>query len=1121
MKYKIFEIRPPIIWDGAMGTEIQRRRLDQRDFGGFEGLNEILIRTRPDVIEDIHRSYLLAGADVIETNTFGANGIVFREYGCEQLVREINRDAAILAKRLTKEYSTDSRPRFVAGSVGPTTKIPSLGQVSVRELLSTYKEQILGLLEGGVDLIQIETAQDPLQAKCAVVAANEACDETGIDVPIICLFSFEQTGKTLVGSDPSQIITTFSGFGRIIALGTNCALGPEGLQTTIKEFSRLCPLPIMVMPNASIPQIVDGNLIYPLSPMDFAKWMKRYVEEFGVSMVGGCCGTTPEHISALVNEIRDVRPKSLFPMASPSVSSLYSSQTLSQEPKPCIVGERTNVNGSKEFKQCLENGDITGMLRVAKHQVAEGAHILDVSLSLVGRNEVEEIERFIPLLAREVDIPLMIDSTNPQAVEVALQLWPGRAVVNSVNLEDGGVRLRHLASISRKYNTCLVALTIDEQGMALSCERKIEIAKRIIDILVQEFGFRHSDIIVDPLTFTLASGDQQTSAVETLKALSEIKRLWPETYTLLGISNISYGLKAKQRRILNSVFLYHALKHGLDIAILNAGKILPFSEIPKEKRERAEALIFNQSDNALRDFIIACEDAMADEIEIYEGKSSVEERIRDKIIRGEKDTIVQDIYEALQKYSAIDIITKILLPGMEVVGERFKDGKMPLPFVLKSAETMKIAIGCLEPHLQTQKEHHKSTIVLATVKGDVHDIGKNLVDIILSSNNFRVINLGIKQDATAIINAIYQENANAVGLSGLLVKSVEMMGEILQEMREKGITIPVLLGGAALTRRYVNEILAFRYDGPVVYCKDAFEGLRCMEKVALGLSSTLMSRHLSFEEMPKQTKQYKPPPPPPNIPKPGFLGLNCEEINIDDVIPYINRVSLFRGQWGFRRGDMTEEEWQKKAREEWEPLLLDRLQRYKEVFRPRAIWGFYPAHAEGDSITIWDQDGAHKLETIVFPRINGVCISDFVQTGGEYPTDYLGLQLVTLGNKVSEREESLFHKGEYMEYLLLHGLGVEVVEACAEFVHSLVRKAWGISVEDAKNIGLILKKHYRGARFSFGYPGCPGLEAQKRLLDILGADRIGVSVTEADMMTPELTTLAIVIHHPQAHYLWV
>lgn len=1137
MKHPLFEMaeKRPVIWDGAMGTEIQKRDPGNLDFMGCDGLNEILVLTHPDFIGDIHRAYLLAGADVIETDSFGSNPVVLAEYKIAHRTRELNREAALLARRIADEVSAVSKPRWVSGSMGPGTKLPSLGQITVAELQEGYREQVMGLLEGGVDLLQIETCQDPLQARAAVLGARSAMEAYGREVPIIVTVTVERQGTMLLGTEPSAAAATLADLEGVAAFGMNCATGPSDMSAAIRELARVTNRPLVILPNAGFPETIDGRMVYTLGPEEFAAQVADYVKDPGVAFVGGCCGTGPDHIRAIASAVSQcsmVRSGDDDGVTS-NLSSLYSAVSMIQEPRPLLVGERTNANGSKVFRDLLAVNDYDAMVAVASSQADEGAHVLDVCLALAGRDEKADMVAFIPKLREAVSLPLMVDSTDPEAIEIALDLWPGRAVVNSVNLEDGGARLDRIARASRRHSAAVVALTIDEVGMAMTVDRKIEVGKRLVDLLVGKYGFAPQDILLDVLTFTLASGDEslRSAGINTLSALRRVKAELPGVLTSLGVSNISYGLKPKARRVLNSVFMHHAIEAGLDVAITNAGKILPLNAIDPELRALASDIVFDRRGAAdpLSLFMDAFETRQGVDDDDGLGQTlqmDPEERLRRQVLRGDPTGLEPIILAVLANRSPLDVVNGLLLQAMAEVGELFGRGEMQLPFVLKSAQVMKTAVGILEPMMDRDKGPSRGTLVLATVAGDVHDIGKNLVDIILTNNGYRVVNLGIKQSVDRIIEAAREEKADAVGMSGLLVKSTLVMKENLQEMARRGLSLPVLLGGAALNRRFVENDLQPEYNGQVHYCKDAFDGLKVLGARAESTSAVSSARTAASKRSSPvdNAPVTRPSPVSHDVPTPSFMGIRVEkDLPLKEIARFVNRTSLFRGQWQFKRGQLSNDEWNRIVATKYEPMFQDRLARYERegLLVPEAVWGILPANSDGDSVVVFDQTGETEVARFKFPRQQKApftCLADYLLPLSSSKRDLLGVQIVTLGPEISRAEALLNQAGDYQEYFYLHGVGVELAEATAEWVHARVRSALGIGSADDNDVQALIKMGYRGARYSFGYPACPNLEDQVRLLQILGAERIGVSLTEQFQMVPEQSTSAIVFHAPQAVY---
>jgi 5-methyltetrahydrofolate--homocysteine methyltransferase len=1131
-----------LVFDGAMGTMLQRAQLGPDDFGGpkLEGCNELLSVTRPDVVQKVHAAYFEAGADLVETNTFGSTSIVLAEYEIAERAYELSKKAAELAAGVARDFSKPDWPRFVAGSVGPTTKLVSLGHVSFDDQFRAFRDQIRGMLDGGIDIVQIETSQDLLQTKCAVIAAREAMRGSGREVPIIAQITIETTGTMLVGTEIAAALPALEALD-VDVVGMNCALGPDLMQEHVRYLGAQATRWVSVLPNAGLPRNVGGVATYDLKPEDLAAYGKKFVAEFGVSMVGGCCGTTPTHITALADAVRGLQPRERPRQFVPSVASLYSAVTLTQDPAPLIVGERTNANGSKKFRELLLKEDWEAMVEMAKEQVGEGAHLIDVCTAYVGRDEVRDMTEVVRRFATQAPLPLCIDTTQLDVLEATLKLVGGRALINSINLEDGEGKADRICELARTYGAALIALTIDEDGMAKSAERKLAVAKRIHDIVVHRWGLPPSALLFDPLTFTIGSGDEDSrkAGIETLDAIAAIKRELPGVRTLLGLSNISFGLKPYTRQILNSVYLAEAIERGLDSAILNAAKIIPLNKLSQEEIDLTRDLIYDrrrEGFDPLFKFIEHFQSAAriegaggADEMSL-----PVEERLKRRIIDGKKLGIDKHLDEALTKYPPLQIINTILLDGMKVVGELFGSGQMQLPFVLQSAETMKAAVAHLEPHMEKSAGSEKGVIVLATVKGDVHDIGKNLVDIILSNNGYRVLNLGIKQPIDAILAEAEKSKADAVGMSGLLVKSTVVMKENLELMAGRGLTIPVICGGAALNRGYVEGALSAAYPtGEVYYGQDAFSGLKLMDELCGHQKDRVLTgpgrkkakaRFESREDKEQKalaasTKYVKSDiGPAPRIPTPPFLGsrvIPSAEIKLDEIFPYINRRALFRGQWQYRRGRRSEHEYRHFVAEVVEPKFHAWCQRAaeKKWLQPQVVYGYFRCRGSENRLLV-EHDG--KEVSFEFPRQpegRHLCLADFFAQG-----DIVCFQLVTMGARASEICEELFKANRYDDYLHFHGLAVETAEALAESWHKRVRHELGIAGADSPTIEQLFNQAYQGSRYSFGYPACPRLEDQAQVFTLLQPERIGLSLSEEFQLVPEQSTSALVVHHPEARY---
>ncbi|RDI96218.1 methionine synthase [Meiothermus sp. QL-1] len=1167
-----------LVFDGAMGTEIFKYNLTEADYGGelYAGCPEILNRTRPEIIAAIHRSYLEAGADVIETNTFGCLPHVLSEYNLEAEAEDLAYEAAQLARRVAEGFSSPEKPRFVAGALGPGTKLISLGQIGWSEMFESYRTAARGLLRGGVDLILLETCQDILQVRCAVLAVRQAMQDVEREVPLQVQVTVESTGTMLVGTDDAAALTVLETL-PVDVVGLNCAVGPDLMDSHIRYFCQNTTRFTACLPNAGLPRNEGGRAVFDLTPAELARWQEKFVREYGLNAVGGCCGTGPAHIRALAEAVGGLAPKAPSPHRPDpfaQVASLYQSVPLRQESGILIVGERTNATGSKKFRELLFAGDFDGMEALAQEQVAEGAHVLDVSVAWTGRDEVRDMREVVRRFATSVPIPIMVDTTQPEVMEEALKHLGGRAILNSVNLEDGLEKFDRIARLAKAHGAALVALTIDEDkeaGMAKTPERKVEIALRMYERLTRVHGIPGSSILFDLLTFPITQGDEETRklALWTIEGIRRLRALLPEVGFILGVSNVSFGLAPQARVVLNSVFLDECVKAGLTAAILNAGKILPIAQIPEEAYRLALDLIYDRREfgpegEVVYDPLFAYVDYFARH-KAASGKSrdplsglALEERLKKRIIEGRKVGLEADLEEALQRYSPVDIINKILLEGMKVVGDLFGEGRMQLPFVLQAAETMKAAVRYLEPRMERLEGVHKGTMVLATVKGDVHDIGKNLVDIILSNNGYRVVNLGIKKPIEEILAAVEEHKPDAVGMSGLLVKSTVVMKENLEYMAARGYSIPVVLGGAALNRHYVENDLRRAYPtGPVYYASDAFDGLQIMEELTGHAPPRLTSYEVSghkyktayeiLQEKLKAGSAYIPSntPPAPRIPRPPFWGrrvVDKSELEIGVISRYVNKNALFRGQWGFRRGEMSPEEYQayleRLAEPMFEEMVLQALA--EDWLEPAVVYGYWPVASDKNDLIVFDPDSGAELFRFNFPRQMGagsrhLCIADFFRPRFAEPLgdeaewfpkaawengarDVLAAQVVTMGRKVSEVAQRLFQADAYQDYLYLHGFSVEMAEALAEYWHKRIRQQLGIAQDDATSLEELFRQGYQGSRYSFGYPACPRLEDQKYLQELLKWQEVGIELSEEYQLVPEQSTSAIIVHHPKAKY---
>ncbi|MBN2738689.1 MAG: methionine synthase [Spirochaetales bacterium] len=1117
-----------VLFDGAMGTQIHELNPTMEEWDHKEGCSEILNLTIPEKIKNIHKAYLHAGADVIETNTFGANQIVLDEYGLKNKVREINRVAAELAQSAASEFSS-SKPRFVAGSIGPGTKLASLGQISFDALHRSYFEQAMGLIDGKVDLFLVETCQDPLQIKAALIAIMDAQVQQQVSIPMAVTVTVETTGTLLVGSELQVIITALKPY-PIVALGINCATGPDKMHPYISQLCEYFDGPVMVQPNAGLPQNLNGQLTYTFDKNIFADILASFIEKDGVSIVGGCCGTTPEFINTVHHRVAKLSPAKRTPQKQAAITSLYTSVLMDQDPAPFFVGERTNTNGSRAFKELLLENQWDKVVDIAREQMETGAHGLDLCVAFAGRDEISDMAEAATRIIKNVNLPLFFDSTQLDVMEHSLKLYGGKAVINSINLENGEERAHEICRIAKRYGAALVALTIDEKGMALEVDRKISIAKRIYDIAVNNHGIAPEDLIFDALTFTLGSGDEslKTAGINTLEGIRGIKENIPGVKTILGLSNISFGLKASSRVFLNSVFLAEAVKSGLDMAIVDVKKILPLYKLDEKDLQFCLDLIYNRGDNILFDFINHF-DAKSGDFVQEENKEelSLEEKIRKNIVQGKRTGMNDLLLEALKTRSPLGIINELLIPAMKIVGELFGSGKMQLPFVLQSAEVMKSSVDILEPYMEKTDEESQTSIVLATVRGDVHDIGKNLVDIILSNNGFKVHNLGIKCEIDTILDKVEEVKAHAIGMSGLLVKSSVIMKENLEEMKRRNIEIPVLLGGAALTKNYVDETCAPVLNSPVIYCMDAFKGLEAMNAIKDG------TLKLAKDPVKTKTKPLIAPVKDEapiiisrniDIPQVPFWGSRVlENISLDEVFEYITEEVLFRGRWGYRRGAATKDEYDdlinNTVRPEYEKLKI--RCKNQGLLQPKAVYGYWPCNSENNDVIIFKPETNKEILRFNFPRQNiapHLCISDFFYPVDSGKRDIIAFQLATVGEKASETSQELYKSNVYKDYLLFHGLSVEAAEALAELNHLIIRKELNIIEEDGKGISDFVVQKYRGSRYSFGYPACPDLKENRKIFDLLEPERIGVRISDEDQMIPEQTTSAFVVHHPQAKY---
>lgn len=1145
-----------LIFDGAMGTSVHKYNLTLDDYCGCENCPEILVDSRPDVISEIHASYLAAGVDAVETCTFGGSPVVLSEFGLEARAYELNFKAAQVAKKVCMDYSTKDHPRFVSGSIGPTTKLPSLGHISFVDMKDAYYQQVAGLVDGGADVLQFETGQDLLQAKACVVAMQEYFQKIGRRVPVITQITIEAPplGTMLTGTDIAAALNALSPFSIIDVIGINCATGPAEMEDPVRYLCENARKFVSVLPNAGLPENVNGETVYKLTPDQLASALKHFAYETGVSIIGGCCGTTPDHLRRVVEVVGHVEPKKRDVKPVPAVSSLYTVTPLVVDVPPLFVGERTNTNGSKKFRQLLEKEDWDGMVAMAREQEREGAHLLDVCTAYVGRDEVRDMSIYIKRLNTDAQSPIVIDTTEFPVLEQSLQLIAGKSVVNSINLEDGVDKMLRKVELIVKYGAATVALTIDEGGMAKEAEHKLEVARRIYD-LATGVGMAPEDLIFDALTFTLSTGNEtdRKLGMGTLDGIRMIKESLPGVRTILGVSNISFGFDPVIRKILNSVFLHYAVEAGLDMAIVHASKIVPLYRIDEAERKLHEDLVFDRRTPEYDPLFVLLDfykdKKKGDKAVVRKTAQTIEEVLKQRVIDGDRVGLEPDLAKALEKYPPLEVINNILLEGMKVVGELFGAGKMQLPFVLQSAETMKAAVAYLEPFMEKKEGSSRGSMVLATVKGDVHDIGKNLVDIILTNNGYKVYNLGIKQPIENIIAATLEHKSDFIGMSGLLVKSTVIMKENLEILNQRGITVPVILGGAALTRRYVEEDCRNTYNGDVLYGSDAFDNLRYMEAFANsglpGLQQFITAKGadspVAQKSTPPEVEEINADPSSaasaPQVvvtrsdvargiiaPRPPFFGSRIvDDVPLSEVFAYLNENVLIRGQWRVRQGETSDEEYAQMLESKVYPDLRRLKQECvdRNLLIPKAVYGYFPCQSNGNDLIIYKEDLQTEWVRFSFPRQDHgrhLCISDFFASVEEGRMDVLPCQIVTMGRQASEHSDALFKADKYTDYLYFHGLSVECAEAMAEVIHRRIRKELGFAAEDAADVKKLINQGYRGTRYSFGYPACPNLEDQRGLFELLSPERIDVTLTEEFHLVPEQSTTAVVVHHPEAKY---
>ncbi|MBQ1159135.1 methionine synthase [Streptomyces sp. A73] len=1141
-----------VVADGAMGTMIQAQDPTLEDFEQLEGCNEILNVTRPDIIRTVHQEYFAAGVDCVETNTFGANHAALGEYEIIDRIFELSEKGVRIARDVAEEFEAeDGRMRWVLGSMGPGTKLPTLGHAPYATLRDAYQQNAEGMIAGGADALLVETTQDLLQTKASVIGARRAMEAVGVNLPLLCSVTVETTGTMLLGSEIGAALAALEPLG-IDMIGLNCATGPAEMSEHLRHLAQHARVPLSCMPNAGLPVLGKDGASYPLTPQELADAHDTFVRDYGLSLVGGCCGTTPEHLRQLVERVRGREPAERTPQPEPAAASLYQAVPFRQDTAYLAIGERTNANGSKKFREAMLDERWEDCVELAREQIREGAHMLDLCVDYVGRDGVADMAELAGRLATASTLPIVLDSTEIAVLRAGLEKLGGRAVINSVNYEDGAgpdSRFAKVTELAAEHGAALIALTIDEEGQARTAEHKVAIAERLIEDLTGNYGIHESDILIDVLTFTICTGQEESrkDGINTIEAIRQLKRKHPDVQTVLGLSNISFGLNPAARIVLNSVFLDECVKAGLDSAIVHASKILPIARFEEEQVEVARDLIYDRRREGY--------DPLQKLMELFEGATAksmkagkaeelaalpLEERLQRRIIDGERNGLEADLDEALEERPALDIVNDTLLAGMKVVGELFGSGQMQLPFVLQSAEVMKAAVAYLEPHMEKKADDEgKGTIVLATVRGDVHDIGKNLVDIILSNNGYEVVNLGIKQPVSAILEAAAEHRADVIGMSGLLVKSTVIMKENLEELNQRKMAadFPVILGGAALTRAYVEQDLHEIYEGEVRYAKDAFEGLSLMDAlmdVKRGVPGAKLP-DLKQRRVPKRDLDI--PEPEVNdgsirsdvavdnpVPEPPFWGTRVVKgLQQQDYASWLDEGALFKGQWGLkesRKGDGPS--YEELVETEGRPRLrgwLERLQT-ENLLEASAVYGYFPCYSKGDDLILLDEQGNERTR-FTFPRQRRgrrLCLADFFRPEDSGETDVVGLQVVTVGSKIGEKTAELFAADAYRDYLELHGLSVQLAEALAEYWHARVRSELGFSGEDPDQMQGMFDLKYRGARFSLGYGACPNLEDRAKIAELLRPERIGVELSEEFQLHPEQSTDAIVLHHPEAKY---
>ncbi len=1181
-----------VVFDGAMGSNLQAQELTIEDWGGanFENCSENLLYTKPDAIAQVHLGFLDAGCDVIETNSFGGGEVVLAEFGIADKAYDVNLKAAQLAKKLANDYSTANFPRYVAGSMGPGTKLPTLGHISYENLKKSYDEQVRGLFDGGVDMFIVETCQDILQTKAALRSIFEFFERRKIKLPVIAQVTIETFGTMLNGTEISAALVALEPY-PIDIIGMNCGTGPDQMTENVKYLCENSPFPVSVLPNAGMPEVKDGQQFYTETAEDFSRKVEHFAVDFGANVVGGCCGTSFEHLRQVVEKMQNVSPKQRDVKFTPSASSIYFSQPYTQQNSFLIVGERVNASGSKKMRDLLQAEDWDGLIKLAKEQEREGAHILDVNVDFVGRDGVADMHELVKKLVTNVTIPLMLDSTEWEKMEAGLKLAGGKCILNSTNYEDGEERYLKLLEVAKEYGAAVVVGLIDEDGMARTREKKVEIARRAFK-QATEFGIEAHDIFFDPLALPISTGieEDRANALETIKSIKTIHAEMPDANIILGVSNVSFGLNPASRIVLNSIFLHECVKAGMNSAIVNASKILPLNRFNEHEIEVALDLIYDRRKFAedgnsdictydpLGEFTTMFLGKTAQSMKVDTSNLSIEEKLKHHIIDGEKIELEDHLTKALETHPALEIVNDILLSGMKVVGDLFGAGQMQLPFVLQSAEVMKTAVKFLEPFMEkVEGEQSKGVMVLATVKGDVHDIGKNLVDIILTNNGYRVVNLGIKQTIDDILNAVSQTQCDAIGMSGLLVKSTLIMRDNLEIMNERGINVPVILGGAALNRKYVDNDLVPIYDGKLFYARDAFDGLHAMDELTsresgavsleskaksaavgrisepsaaddlsdsiqtvsdsedlvgedakLGMAAARVSQKTNDDGQKTNHTTKSAVARLEKLPTAPFYGSKMVEIkDLSKVFAFINETALFKGQWQYKQGKSSKEDYQKLLDAEVYPKFkaVKAQATRDKLLEAKLVYGYFPCQSKGNDLIIYQDDERTERMRFTFPRQpieqrggKNLCLADYFAPKDSGVIDVVAFDLVTMGRRASEHAAELFAADQYNDYLLFHGLSVESAEALAEMWHKRIREELGYADKDAKDLAKLFHQGYQGSRYSFGYPACPNLEDQTKLFELLQPERIEVELSEEFQLHPEQSTSAIIIHHPEAKY---